>query len=88
MNILFHRSFRKDFERLPHKQREKFKERVALYEVNSAHPLLRLHALSGKYQGCWSIDVTGDVRAIYEYIPEDDVVLFVRIGTHSELYGM
>ena len=50
------------------------------------NPTLRNHGLSGKWKGHFSINVTGDTRAIY-FVIEDGVVRFVAIGSHSELYG-
>jgi len=47
---------------------------------------LRNHALQGKHKGYRSINVTGDVRAIYKHI-DSDTHYFVEIGTHSELYS-
>ncbi|MCA9365597.1 type II toxin-antitoxin system mRNA interferase toxin, RelE/StbE family [Candidatus Kaiserbacteria bacterium] len=49
------------------------------------NPSLRNHSLSGKWKGHFSINVTGDTRAIY-FVIEDDVVRFVAIGSCSELY--
>ena len=53
---------------------------------NQYDVLLNNHALSGEYVGCRSINITGDVRAIYEEI-KDNHFEFVAIGTHTELYG-
>jgi addiction module RelE/StbE family toxin len=46
---------------------------------------LRNHPLSGKYEGFRSIDVTEDWRALYRKEPER--IIFVDIGTHTQLYG-
>ena len=35
--------------------------------------------------GYWSINITGDVRAIYRQ-HGDTIIIFVLIGTHSQLY--
>lgn len=43
------------------------------------------HKLQGYYEGCRSINVTGDYRAIF--VEEVDSIKFLRIGTHVELYG-
>lgn len=42
--------------------------------------------LSGNYSGFHSINITGDIRALYEEI-DGSYVIFEFIGTHSELYG-
>ena len=48
------------------------------------HPLLNNHSLGGEYNGCRSINITGDIRAIF-YV-KTDVVVFINIGSHPELY--
>jgi mRNA-degrading endonuclease YafQ of YafQ-DinJ toxin-antitoxin module len=42
--------------------------------------------LTGEYAGLYSINITGDIRALYEKIDES-YVIFGFIGTHSQLYG-
>ncbi len=78
--------FRKQFKKLPTEIQKKFIERLNLFVVDQTHPLLRVHPLQGKYAGYWSINVTGDVRALYRSDSEE-IVLFALIGTHSSLYG-
>jgi addiction module RelE/StbE family toxin len=64
---------------------KKLQERIALFVDNPLDPQLRNHALSGKYKDYRSIDVTGDIRAIY--ITTSSETIFEHIGTHSQLYG-
>lgn len=84
MKIKYHRSFEKDFKKIPNHIKEKFFVRQSLFIKNLFSPLLHNHALTGEYSGYRSINITGDYRAIYE--ETDDGILFVKIGTHSELY--
>ena len=49
------------------------------------NPLLNNHYLGGEYEGCRSINITGDIRAIF-YIKQNSDVVFINIGSHSELY--
>ena len=35
-------------------------------------------------EGCRSINITGDLRTLYE--TDRDRFIFIRIGTHGELY--
>ncbi len=86
MEILFKSSFTKQYKKLPSKVQEKFNERLLLWLSNPADSLLRVHALTGKYTGYWSMNVSGDIRALYKH-EGDTIVIFVLIGTHSELYG-
>ncbi len=62
-----------------------FKRRVTLFKTNPFDVTLRNHALKGKYLGFRSIDITGDVRALYT-TQGDTIIIFGFIGTHSQLY--
>ena len=85
MKIVFAPSFLKDQDKLPSGIYEKFVERRNMFIENQFHPILQNHALHREYQGCRSINVTGNYRAIF-YI-KDDLFVFIRIGTHPQLYG-
>lgn len=85
MEILLHPSFAKDFEKLDSTIRAKFFERKDLFITNPFHPLLNNHALSGEWAEHRSINVTGNFRAIFR--PYGSLCVFVRIGTHPQLYG-
>lgn len=41
-------------------------ERILLFAKNPFHEILRNHSLSGEYNGCRSINITGDYRIIFE----------------------
>lgn len=86
MTIDYHKDFVKAFKKLPSKIKKKFQERQFLFEKEQFNPILNNHALSGKYKGYKSINISGDIRAIYINSSEEDVV-FVKIGSHSKLYG-
>lgn len=85
MIILFHRNFTKQLAKLTRQTQEAFDERSALFLENKFHPLLDNHSLCGPYKGKRSINVTGDYRAIFEQ--KEEVAIFLKIGTHHELYG-
>lgn len=86
IKISYSKKFRKQYFRLSPKVREQFKKRQRLWLDDPYHPQLHLHALTGEYAGLYSINITGDVRALYEKL-DDVYVVFGFIGTHSELYG-
>lgn len=85
MKIDYHKDFIKSYKKLPKKTQNKFKERQLLFEKEEFDPLLNNHALKGKWWGYRSINVTGDIRAIFKRDTES--VLFVAIDKHSNLYG-
>ena len=84
MRMILHRRFEKSYAKFPLSVKQKFKKRRDLFLQNPYDPILRNHSLSGKWKGHNSIDITGDIRAIY--YEHEGVVVFVAIGTHSELY--
>ena len=86
MRYIVSKSFEKDFAKLPTPIKKKTIATLEKFVDNPQNPTLRNHGLSGKWKGYFSINVAGDTRAIYFAI-EDDMVRFVAIGSHSELYG-
>ncbi len=79
------RNFVKQYKKLPEKVRQQFKVRLELWIINPEHPTLRTHLLKGNLKGHWSMNISGDYRAIYYYASDEEVV-FTLIGTHSQLY--
>lgn len=85
MNVVFHKRFDKMAAKLTPKIKQKMVERITLFSADPLNSALRNHALHTPYKGSYSIDITGDYRAIYELI-DDQTALFTHIGTHSQLY--
>ncbi len=85
MRITFHKKFNKKFEKLPIKIQEKFYERLTIFGIDQFSEILNNHYVHYPYEGCRSVNITGDVRALYEAV--GDTVIFIHIGTHSELYN-
>jgi len=86
MEIRLHRSFDKDYKKLKLSEKKKFKERRDIFLKDEFDLILNNHLLKGKYQGLRSISITGDLRAVYKRINKD-IVIFVAIDSHSNLYG-
>jgi len=86
MRYILSRRFEKDFIKLKPATKKKAIVTLEQFTKDPQNPTLRNHGLSGKWKGHFSINVTGDTRAIY-FVIEDDMVRFVAIGSHSELYG-
>lgn len=85
MVIHFHKDFIKDSGRLTVSQKDKLVQRLKLFGQDEFNPILNNHSLKGKYSGSRSINVTGDLRAIYR--KSSNEVMFVAIDSHSHLYG-
>lgn len=85
MIAFFHKNFEKKFDKLRVGERKKAKERLQLFSENPFNPILENHPLKGKYANYRSINVSGDLRAIYKLLNENECI-FVDVGTHSNLY--
>lgn len=86
MEIIFHRTFRQQYKKVSLKGREQFQERLQLWLENPTHPSLRMHPLKGRYAGYWSMNINGDIRALYRE-EGNTIIIFAFIGTHSQTYG-
>jgi addiction module RelE/StbE family toxin len=84
MNIVFHKNFKKALQKQSQKVQIKFKEAFKIFEEDQFHYSLNNHALTGKFKGWRSINITGDVRVHYEEIEYG--IILMDIGSHSELY--
>lgn len=85
MRAVFHKNFKKQFKKLRKNEQNKFNAQLAIFIENPFDPLLNNHPLQGKYEGFRSINIGGDLRAIYE-MAEKDIAYFIAIDTHSKLY--
>lgn len=86
MRVLLHKNFKKQYKKLRAGEKNKFKERRDLFLVNPFHPMLNNHELHGEHRRYRSINITGDIRVHYQPI-KNDLVLFITIGKHPDLYG-
>lgn len=86
MVINYHKGFIRASRKLTSAQKEKLKQRLALFGRDQFDPILNNHALKGKYLGFRSINIGGDLRAIFRQTSQDEL-LFTLIDTHSNLYG-
>lgn len=86
MVIYYLPTFKKQYKKLPQKFQHQFGERLRLFLTDRTNPILRVHPLKGNYAGYWSLNVNGDIRALY-IDKGDSVIIFALIGSHSDLYG-
>lgn len=86
MQYILSKRFEKDFAKLTKPIKKKVLVVLQKFVDDPLDESLRSHNLSGKWNKHFSINVTGDLRAVYVYI-EEDIVHFVAVGSHSELYG-
>ncbi len=84
VGFILHRNFEKSYSKQPTVVKKALIERRNLLLIDWQHPLLNNHSLQGKWAGYRSINITGDIRAVFR--PEGFFAIFVEIGTHSQLY--
>lgn len=85
MKVRFHKNFEKQYKKLNKKEQGKVQERLELFLGNPFSPILNNHPLKGKYTDYRSINITGDLRAVYKYISDEECI-FVVVDSHSNLY--
>ena len=86
MTVKYSKRFRKQFRKLRKGERDRFWDRLGLFMKNQNAEQLNHHVLQGKYAGMHSINIGGDLRALFVE-NNGDIILFELIGTHSQLYG-
>lgn len=84
MDIVFHKQFNEKFGKLPMKIQNKFYERLSIFIKNNYDSILKNHSIDPVFPNCRSINITDDYRAIFK--ESDNRIIFITIGTHSELY--
>lgn len=86
MRVGYSRKFKKQYKKLPKFIRDRFDNRLKIFQDNPKSLPLGTHKLHGKFRDSHSINVTGDIRAVFDYVRPTKVE-FVAIGSHSELYS-
>ena len=85
MDVVFGKKFKKQYKKLPQEIQDKFDERLDLFRHNPQSRLLNIHKLRGRGECLFSMNVTGNYRALFLWEGAKSVQ-FRKIGTHSQLY--
>jgi addiction module RelE/StbE family toxin len=85
MKVDFTKVFDKQFQKLTSKRQEKARVALVLFLKDSTTPSLRHHVLKGEWLGYHSISAGGDLRLHFKMINQN-TILFVAVGSHSQLY--
>jgi addiction module RelE/StbE family toxin len=85
MKVRYQKSFTEQFTKLSKDQKLLVKEAIELFIEDPMHGSLRNHPLRGIWASYRSISADVDLRLHYRVVSED-VVLFVAVGTHDQLY--
>lgn len=86
MRISRTKSFKKSYQKLTKKIQTKVDFALLLFQKDTFNPKLNNHQLKGKYNGCRSINATGDLRIIFQEKDNYIEILLIEVGTHSQLY--
>ncbi len=65
--------------------KRKFAKSMKLFSTDPFNKQLRTHKLTGKLQGLWAFSVDYDVRVVFSFLSETEVLL-VDMGSHDEVY--
>lgn len=82
-----HRSFTKSYKKYiagNPKLAAQFEKRLTLFTSGVTGPPINDHGLSGKMHGKRAFSIAGDIRVVYE--ETSDAILFIDVGTHSQVY--
>lgn len=59
---------------------------LQLLEINPFHPSLRLHPLSGRLSGLYSVSINLSYRITIEFLIQDQKLIPVNVGDHDSVY--
>ena len=63
-----------------------YKKTVEILSRDPYHPSLRLHKLQGKLNGYYSVSINMKYGVVLDFIIQDDVIILIDIGSHSDVY--
>ena len=87
MRPVFRKQFTKDLRRAERRGKDPEKLRSIIDQLLAGHPLEprhRPHKLRGNWSEYWECHIEPDWLLIWK--PEEDRLIFVRTGTHSDLF--
>jgi mRNA-degrading endonuclease YafQ of YafQ-DinJ toxin-antitoxin module len=67
--------------------RPRFTETLAQLATDPFEPSLRLHLLTGKFQGMYAVSLTYSYRITLTVQVTEHEILLLDIGSHDEVYG-
>jgi len=87
MKIIFHKQFEKQLKKITNKQKESLQDKLKIFSEDPYNKILNNHGLHGKYKNYRSINVSGDLRAIFKLSEDGETIVFAVLGKHSQLYS-
>lgn len=84
IEVEYTRRFLRDYGKLPGALREEIKEKIALFQENQNHSMLRVHKLQGSLKGLYAFSVNYRYRIIFDYLDKKKRKLaLITVGDHS-----
>jgi len=84
MKVVYSKDFIKSTKILGSAQKLRLVQRIELLLTDPRNTQLRNHKLSGRWSGYSSINITGDLRAVFEQ--SNGEIYFIALGSHAKLY--
>lgn len=66
--------------------KNQYAKTLALLEINPHHPSLRLHALSGRLEGVYSVSINLSYRITMELLIREQQIIPLNVGDHDAVY--
>lgn len=85
--IAFSSSFKRSFKKKIRQNVEleaRYWRHIEAFLADPFQPSLRTHKLSGNLKDLWSFSIDADLRVIFYF--ENDLAVFINLGTHDEVY--
>lgn len=82
IEIVYSQRFKKQHAQLSEDIKKKAVKAVRLFTENVLHPSLRLHKLTGKLDGLWSLSIDRNYRVLLRPM-KGNSYLFIAIGPHA-----
>lgn len=90
LQVEYTTKFKRDLKLAKKRKKDMTSLRQIMQQIQHEKPLaqkLKDHSLSNNWKGYRELHVEPDWLLIYKLIPSEKVVIFVRTGTHSDLFS-
>jgi len=77
--------FQKHYKKQTEAVKQSARKQEKLFLRNAFDPQLETHKLHGKYKEAWAYSVTRKIRIKFIFVTSD-IVMYLDIGTHDEVY--
>lgn len=81
----YHKRARRFLKRHP-ELKQNYLKALRLLELNPFHPSLRLHRLSGRLEGLYSVSINLSYRITLEFLIQEKEIVPIDVGDHDTVY--